>query len=140
LFSSKKQSRSPSLSSYFRCKFFTFCFLPKNSLRALLFLLIFDVNFLLFVFFQKTVSEPFSFFMYFRCKFFTLQIYILKEGIRILTSFNKYSQPICKYQLYPKPLSTFANTPIHPMLRPTHPSTDSATYPSHPPTHSATNF
>ena len=38
-------------------------------------------------------------------------MYVLKEVITILTSFNEYSRPHLKYQIYPKTFSTFATPP-----------------------------
>jgi hypothetical protein len=41
--------------------------------------------------------------------------------------------PPCKYQIYPNPLSTFANPPIHPFLKSTHPSIHPFLKSTHPP-------
>jgi hypothetical protein len=67
-----------------------------------------------------------TFFTFVLHTIFTSEIYILKEVKNILLPLSINSQsilPPCKYQIYPKPLSTFANPPIHPMLskQPTHP-------------------
>jgi hypothetical protein len=78
---------------------------------------------------KKSLRSPLPSSFIFDVKTFTWEICILKEVIIFLISFNKYSHPIlppCKYQIYPKPLSTFANPPAKPQthprkLKPAHP-------------------